>query len=437
MPYRRSGKEEGHGHSLPAGLALLCLFMALPVALAEYKPEAGYGPFDKQIKDNRLIVANVARQIELSPDLLLAVASAESRFEGRARSDKGAVGVMQLMPPTAREVAAEVGLEKWSLEDPFHSALIGGLYLKKMLARYRGDVNLALAAYNAGPTTVDEWLSHSPKRASGADVVKRRAFKETRGYVQEVFSKAGIGVVVSQQFDGCPASTNGVTNRYACVVGPDDTFCSIARRHSVSIRDLWQLNSRRLNAARDGVIVSPGQVVWLRSLPVVLSYIPDRRGMLRGSDVEIVVNKSRHYLELSVAGTVIRHFNMRSADDISVASAETADAKGLFGEYYICSRRAGAPYENTLQLSYPNENAAWNALLAETITVDEYDSIIDCLKRGETPPWSTSLGGEVSFCGKGPMNDPKTGRMELDVADIDELFALTPEGTRVSILEGD
>ena len=437
MSHRRSGRPGIHEFTLLAGLGLLCLLLTLPAVSAEYKPEAGYGPFDKQMKDNRRIVANVAKQIELSPDLLLAVAAAESRFAGKARSDKGAVGVMQVMPPTAREVAAEVGLEKWSLEDPFYGALIGGLYLKKMLARYKGDINLALAAYNAGPTIVDEWLSHSPPRASGADVVKRRAFRETRGYVKEVISKAGQGTVISPTLTGLPAATNGVTNRYACVVGPEDTLCSIARKHGISIRDLWQLNLRRLNASGDGVIVTTGQIVWLRPLPLALSYLPDRRGTLRGSDVEITVNKSRRCLELTVAGTLIRHFSLEPADDASGTRTDADDTRLPAGDYYICGRQSGTRNSHALKLSYPNENDAWNSLLQDRITTDEYGCIIDSLAIGGTPPSNTELGGDLSICGMTGTDAKSNRRLQLDSADAEELFALVPDGARVNILEND
>ena len=83
--------------------------------------------------------------MELS--LLAAVAQVESRFDTEARSQAGAVGVLQLLPATAAEL-------KLDPLQPRTNVLAGALYLKQMLARYRSP-ELALAAYNAGPAAVN------------------------------------------------------------------------------------------------------------------------------------------------------------------------------------------------------------------------------------------------------------------------------------------
>jgi len=88
-----------------------------------------------------------ARQAHLELSLLAAVAQVESRFEQDARSRAGAVGLLQLLPATA------AGL-KLDPESPEANVLAGALYLKQLLARF-GSPDLALAAYNAGPTAVD------------------------------------------------------------------------------------------------------------------------------------------------------------------------------------------------------------------------------------------------------------------------------------------
>lgn len=85
---------------------------------------------------------------DLDPELVRAVIRAESGWNVRALSRKGAMGLMQIMPATAREL---------SLEEPFEpraNIRAGSRYLRKMLDRFDGDVVLALAAYNAGPTAV-------------------------------------------------------------------------------------------------------------------------------------------------------------------------------------------------------------------------------------------------------------------------------------------
>jgi soluble lytic murein transglycosylase-like protein len=97
--------------------------------------------------------------------LLASVAHVESRFSTDAESQAGALGVMQLMPSTA------VSLHLDPLE-PSSNVLGGAVYLRQLLTRYHGDLELALAAYNAGPTAVD--------MAGGAPS------EQTRVYVENV-----------------------------------------------------------------------------------------------------------------------------------------------------------------------------------------------------------------------------------------------------------
>ena len=129
---------------------------------------------------NRRIVREVAAELGLPPGLLLAVAQVESHFRSSARSPKGATGILQVMPETGREVAGRLRLASFDLADPVDSARIGGAYLKEMLARYRGDERLALAAYHAGPSRADAW-----REQGGLE----RAFPETRRYVERVMQE--------------------------------------------------------------------------------------------------------------------------------------------------------------------------------------------------------------------------------------------------------
>jgi soluble lytic murein transglycosylase-like protein len=104
--------------------------------------------------------------VELSPRLLEAVAYVESRFNHAAVSPKGAIGLMQLMPATARDLGVDPA-------DPSGNARGGATYLRQMLVMFDGDLEKALAAYNAGPSAV--------KRHGGVP-----PFAETRAYVAAV-----------------------------------------------------------------------------------------------------------------------------------------------------------------------------------------------------------------------------------------------------------
>ena len=115
---------------------------------------------------------------DLDPALLAAVVYAESRFDPSARSDAGAVGLMQLLPDTARGIALRTGGDRFvttDLLDPEINVRYGAWYLDHLRDRY-GDLRLALAAYHAGQGNVDDWL------ARGGQI----RFAETREYVRDV-----------------------------------------------------------------------------------------------------------------------------------------------------------------------------------------------------------------------------------------------------------
>jgi peptidoglycan lytic transglycosylase len=120
-----------------------------------------------------------ARNYDLDPALLAAVVYAESRFDPDVESAAGAVGLMQLLPETAKGIALRTGGERFvvaDLRDPEINVRYGSWYLDHLRGRYDGDLRLALAAYHAGQGNVDEW-----QRAGGGI-----EFPETRAYVDEV-----------------------------------------------------------------------------------------------------------------------------------------------------------------------------------------------------------------------------------------------------------
>ena len=125
------------------------------------------------------IVSAHARNYDLDPALLAAVIYAESRFDADVESSAGAVGLMQLLPGTAKGIALRTGGDRFvvsDLRDPEINVRYGSWYLNHLRLRYDGDVRLALAAYHAGQGNVDRWLG------DGGGI----AFPETEAYVDEV-----------------------------------------------------------------------------------------------------------------------------------------------------------------------------------------------------------------------------------------------------------
>jgi soluble lytic murein transglycosylase len=124
------------------------------------------------------IVLAHARNYDLPPTLLAAVIYTESKFDADARSGAGAVGLMQLLPETAKGIAVRTGGGGFvvsDLLDPEINVRYGSWYLRNLLDRY-DDVRTALAAYHAGQGNVDAW------RRAGVGI----RFAETRAYVDKV-----------------------------------------------------------------------------------------------------------------------------------------------------------------------------------------------------------------------------------------------------------
>ncbi len=123
------------------------------------------------------LIVEHANQHALQPDFVRAVIQAESAFNPNARSVKGAMGLMQLMPATAAEYRVTNAF------DPAQNIRAGVAYLKSLLTRFGNDISLALAAYNAGPKAVEKYGRVVPP------------YKETRNYVSKIRANAGVDAV--------------------------------------------------------------------------------------------------------------------------------------------------------------------------------------------------------------------------------------------------
>ena len=115
----------------------------------------------------------------------------ESSFDTTATSPAGAQGLMQLMPGTARDVSGRLGIAyspSSLIASPEYNISLGSAYISDMLQRFDGSYILALAAYNAGPSRVNQWLATNGDPRSGTEVavdwIELIPFNETRNYVQ-------------------------------------------------------------------------------------------------------------------------------------------------------------------------------------------------------------------------------------------------------------
>ena len=134
--------------------------------------------------------SQMAQERTMNTSLLYAISRQESALYPLAQSPVGARGLMQLMPATAKETAAKLGVpyrNEQQLFDPAMNIRLGSAYLKRLLDVYDGNRILAAAAYNAGPGRVKRWREQSTNKPM--DVwVESIPYRETRNYVQNVLS---------------------------------------------------------------------------------------------------------------------------------------------------------------------------------------------------------------------------------------------------------
>jgi soluble lytic murein transglycosylase len=133
------------------------------------------------------VIRQQAAEKHLDPALIAGVIYAETKFQPRD-SSAGAIGPMQIMPQTASFLARRSGATTFTTSDlntPQVNIAYGSYYLRYLMNEYRGNVTLALAAYNGGESNVDRWVADA--RAHGRTLtVQDIPFPETRAYVARV-----------------------------------------------------------------------------------------------------------------------------------------------------------------------------------------------------------------------------------------------------------
>ena len=146
--------------------------------------------FPLSYSDN--IHENAAEQ-KLNPVILFGLVRRESAFNKNARSPSGAQGLMQIMPQTARQIAKDLNesrADAESMYNPVKNIQYGSYYYQKLLSQFDGHYAIALAAYNAGPNRVKQWL---PDKSVPADIwIETIPYTETRNYVTSVLVYAMI-----------------------------------------------------------------------------------------------------------------------------------------------------------------------------------------------------------------------------------------------------
>ncbi|WP_455383831.1 transglycosylase SLT domain-containing protein [Acidihalobacter prosperus] len=168
-------------------------------------------------------VRMAARSNDLSPDLVLSLMRQESAFQSSVCSSAGACGLMQLMPRTACWIGKHTDLgsrfcDRRRLSEPGVSIRAGSAYLGYLMERFANDVVAAVAAYNAGPTNVSQWLADPALRIDTPRWVATLPFGETRRYVQAVLFNRVVYAQRSKQ--ATQTASRELTLRLSDLLGP-------------------------------------------------------------------------------------------------------------------------------------------------------------------------------------------------------------------------
>ena len=140
------------------------------------------------------IITQQAAETNLPPTLIFAIARQESAWEQDARSSAGAMGLMQLLPRTAKATARKAGISyrRKDLLKPEKNIILGSRYISTLLDKYENNRITAIAAYNAGPSRVNRWLEETEENLPHDIWIEVIPFGETRKYVQNVLSYAVV-----------------------------------------------------------------------------------------------------------------------------------------------------------------------------------------------------------------------------------------------------
>ena len=131
-------------------------------------------------------VKKYANEYNVDEYLIYAIIKAESNFESNAESHRGAKGLMQLMYSTAEDISKRINIElnENNILDPDININLGTKYISMLIQKYN-NINLALAAYNAGSGNVDGWIEKGTLKSDGSDI-ENVPITETNNYVRKI-----------------------------------------------------------------------------------------------------------------------------------------------------------------------------------------------------------------------------------------------------------
>lgn len=167
------------------GLVLAVLVVLAAALLLEYWSPAWWRRLSYPL-DYEPSIQAAAKRYTVDPYLIAAMIRIESSFDPEVKSPKGAVGLMQVLPSTARYVEKRRGNSRLTttLARPAYNIDVGTAYFRYLVDRY-GTTEYALAAYNGGETNVDKWIA-GREADKPRDVVRDFPFSETRAFVKKV-----------------------------------------------------------------------------------------------------------------------------------------------------------------------------------------------------------------------------------------------------------
>jgi len=132
-------------------------------------------------------VEKYSKEYNIDSYMIYAIIKAESNFNENAKSNSNAIGLMQIMEPTAKEIAEKIDLNitEEQLLEPELNIQLGTKYFAGLLEKYNNNYKIAIIAYNAGIGNVDKWIKEGIIKEDGTDL-ENVPFKETNNYVRKI-----------------------------------------------------------------------------------------------------------------------------------------------------------------------------------------------------------------------------------------------------------